>query len=121
MGRKDDFSLPKVSLAGHALETGDLQWTNNVDDDKRWSPHPLADEKRRYRSLACMPISVGGEPVAILNVVSSRKSAFLTSDLTYIELLGAFISLAWALQTGAGRLHRLDASDELSARERKGT
>lgn len=120
LGRKDNFSLPKTSLAGHALESGDLQWTNNVDDDKRWKPHPLASGSRRYRSLASMPIIVGGSAVAVLNVVSSRKGAFLTGDLTYIELLGGFIGLAWALNEDAGQSHTLAASEEATASERKG-
>lgn len=121
LGRKDNFSLPRTSLAGHALDSGDLQWTNNVADDKRWNPHPLASESRRYRSIASMPIIVGGTPVAVLNVVSSHKGAFLTGDLTYIELLGGFIGLAWALNSDAGGSHRLDTSEEPKAPERKGT
>jgi GAF domain-containing protein len=120
LGRKANFSLPKISLAGHALESGDLQWTNNVDADDRWSPHPLASDSRRYRSLASMPIIVGGSPVAVLNVVSSHKGAFLTGDLTYIELLGSFLGLAWALSDDAGPLHRLGESEGQSAPERKG-
>lgn len=120
LGRKDNFSLPKTSLAGHALESGNLQWTNNVDSDDRWSPHPLATSNRRYRSLASMPIIVGGAAVAVLNVVSSHKGAFLTGDLTYIELLGGFIGLAWAMSEDAGPSHRLSASEGPSAPERKG-
>lgn len=120
LGRKSNFSLPKASLAGHALESGDLQWTNNVDEDSRWSRHPLASDNRGYRSLASMPIIVGDTAVAVLNVVSSEKGAFLTSDLTYIELLGGFIGLAWAMNNDAGSSHRLGASEEPSASERKG-
>lgn len=120
LGRKTNFSLPKTSLAGHALESGNLQWTNNVDADDRWSRHPLAKSNRRYRSLACMPIVVGGTPVAVLNVVSSHKGAFLTGDLTYVELLGGFIGLAWAMHEDAESSHRLGASEEPNALERKG-
>ena len=120
LGRKSNFSLPRASLAGHALESGDLQWTNNVDEDNRWSRHPLATDDRRYRSLASMPIIVGDTSVAVLNVVSSEKGAFLTSDLTYVELLGSFIGLAWALKGDAGRSHRLGTSEEANASERKG-
>jgi GAF domain-containing protein len=121
LGRKSNFSLPKTSLAGHALESGDLQWTNNVDEDDRWSRHPQASDSRRYRSLASMPIIVGDAPVAVLNVLSSEKGAFLTGDLTYIELLGGFIGLAWALRNDAERSHRLGSSEESIAPERKGT
>ena len=119
-GRKDNFTLPKASLAGHALETGELQWSNNVEKDRRWHRHPKADEKRGYRSLASMPIVVGDDPVAVLNVVSSAKEAFLRSDLLYIELLGGFIGLAWALEDDAASEHRLASSQEASASRRKG-
>jgi hypothetical protein len=67
-----------------------------------------------------MPIIVGGTAVAVLNVVSSHKGAFLTGDLTYIELLGGFIGLAWAMGEDAERLHKLSASEESNAPERKG-
>jgi GAF domain-containing protein len=120
LGRKNNFSLPVASLAGHALESGDLQWTNNVDEDNRWTRHPLASDHRGYRSLASMPIVVGGTAVAVLNVVSTEKGAFLKSDLTYVELLGGFIGLAWAMHSDAGQLHRLGTSEEPSAPERKG-
>lgn len=121
LGRKADFSLPKASLAGHALETGELQWTNEVEKDKRWHPHPKASAERGYHSLASMPIVVGDDAVGVLNVVSSAKGAFLKGDLTYVELLGGFIGLAWALNDGSGALHRLVSSQEPMAPERKGT
>jgi hypothetical protein len=52
LGRKENFSLPRTSLAGHAFDAKELKWTDNVNDDARWQPHPLADQKRRYKSLA---------------------------------------------------------------------
>jgi len=107
LGRKENFSLPRSSLAGHAFETGELQWTDNVEDDKRWMPHPKASERRRYRSLASMPIVVGDEAVAVLNVLSSEKGAFLKGDLTYIELLGGLIALVWDLHPAAEASVRL--------------
>lgn len=121
LGRKEDFSLPKASMAGHALETRELQWTNDVETDDRWRVHPKASESRSYGSLACMPIIIGDEPVAVLNVLSSAKHAFLTSDLTYIELLGGFIGLAWALTKAADSSHRLPELQENEVSERKGT
>jgi GAF domain-containing protein len=109
LGRKENFSLPRASLAGHAFEAKELKWTDNVDGDSRWSPHPLADKKRGYKSLASMPIIVGGKSVAVLNVVSTEGSAFLKGDLTYIELLGAVIALAWDIRVAA------DSSTSLAA------
>ncbi len=113
LGRKANFFLPRASLAGHAFETRRLQWTDNVEEDKRWQPHPMAIERRSYRSLASMPIVVGDEAVAVLNVLSSEKGAFLKGDLTYIELLGGLISLVRTLHSAAGASSNLasDSSD----------
>lgn len=102
LGRKENFFLSRSSLAGHAFETKELQWTDNVKDDKRWLPHPKANDRRGYRSLASMPIVVGDEAVAVLNVLSSERGAFLEGDLTYIELLGGLIALVWDLHSPAG-------------------
>ncbi|HWN74020.1 MAG TPA: GAF domain-containing protein [Solirubrobacterales bacterium] len=120
-GRKQAFSLRRASMAGHALETGELQWTNDVEGDDRWHAHPKANAARSYGSLACMPIVVNDEPVAVLNVLSSARGAFLKSDLTYIELLGGFIGLAWTMVNDAGPSHRLRLSQEPQARDRKET
>lgn len=116
LGRKENFSLPKASLAGHAFETKELQWTDNVEGDKRWQPHPKADKKRHYKSLASMPIVVGDESVAVLNVVSTEPAAFLKGDLTYIELLGALVALAWDIDVAAASSTRL-ASDASQSEE----
>lgn len=112
LGRKENFSLPRSSLAGHALETKELQWTDNVKDDKRWLPHPKASERRGYQSLASMPIVVGDEAVAVLNVLSSERGAFLEGDLTYIELLGGLIALVWDLHSPAGPSTTLSKSSD---------
>jgi hypothetical protein len=48
-----------------------------------------------------VPIVVGDEVVAVLNVVSTEPAAFLKGDLTYIELLGALIALSSDIQFAA--------------------
>jgi GAF domain-containing protein len=108
IGRKQDFRLPRESMAGHAMQSRELQWTNDVSSDQRWRQHPSADPKRSYKSLVAMPIESGGEVVAVLNVVSTEPGAFLQSDLVYIELLGTLIGLAWAIGRGsAGEPHTI--------------
>jgi GAF domain-containing protein len=109
LGRQQNFSLPKATLAGYAFDTKELQWTDNVQADERWQPHPKADKKRGYKSLACMPIVVGDAVVAVLNVVSTEQAAFLKGDLTYIELLGALIALAWDIRLTADPPRRVAA------------
>ncbi|HEY8502023.1 MAG TPA: GAF domain-containing protein [Solirubrobacterales bacterium] len=101
LGRKDNFDLPRASLAGQAFDTQKLQWIDDVAEDQRWLPHPKASDRRSYRSLASMPIVVGDKAVAVLNVLSTEKAAFLKGDLTYIELLGGLIALVWALHSSA--------------------
>jgi GAF domain-containing protein len=109
LGRQENFSLPRATLAGHSFDTKELQWTDNVEADQRWQPHPKADKKRAYKSLACMPIVLGDEVVAVLNVVSTEPAAFLKGDLTYIELLGALIALAWDIRVAADLTSRVAA------------
>lgn len=111
LGRKENFSLARASVAGYAFEAKELKWIDNVAEDERWQRHPLADESRSYASLASMPIVVGGESVAVLNVVSTEAAAFSKGDLTYIELLGALIALAWDIHVAAERSSSLAAID----------
>lgn len=115
LGRKDNFTLPRTSLAGHAFDAKELKWTDNVEDDERWQRHPQADAKRGYKSLASMPIVVGGESVAVLNVISTEEGAFLKGDLTYIELLGALIALAWNIRIAAAGASSLTQADPVEA------
>lgn len=103
-----------------AFQTGDLQWTNDVDGDSRWTRHPKADPTRSYNSLASMPIVVSDEVVAILNVLSTRGGAFLKGDLTYIELLGTLLGLTWTLRATADTPSTLGESDGSVTTVRKG-
>ena len=98
VGRKQNFRLSMVSLAGHAYESRKLEWTNDVEKDDRWSKHEKAKPSRAYCSLVAMPVVVGGDVVAVLNVLSTECNAFLKGDLTYIELLGTLIGLAWTVR-----------------------
>lgn len=113
VGRKQNFRLGLASMAGHAQQTGDLQWTNNVERDERWTPHDKARPERAYGSLAVAPIIVGDDVVALLSVLSTEKAAFFKGDLTYIELLATLIGLAWTVRPGPpGGASRLPSSPE---------
>jgi GAF domain-containing protein len=83
------------SFAGLAYARAELEWSNDVDDDPRFEAHPLARPGREYASIASMPIMVGTEVHAVLNVISTRQNAFSSVDLIYISLLGSVLSLAW--------------------------
>lgn len=95
------FRLPIAgSFAGHAYSSGEIQWSNDVDTDPRWSKHPKARPDRAYGSLVSVPIHVRDQAVGVLNVVSTYRDAFSPADRTYIELLGSILSVAWSLVEG---------------------
>lgn len=112
VGRKENFRLPLESMAGDAYKTGELQWSNDVERDQRWRRHPSASPKRAYKSLVAMPIEARGNVVAVLNVVSTEKGAFVEGDLTYIELLGTLIGLAWTIRDAAEAQSKIGGTQE---------
>jgi len=95
---RQKFDLPTTgSFAGHVLASGEMQWANDVEADPRWERHPRARPGREYGSLACAPVRVGDEIVAILSILSTEKHAFFPSELMYIDVLGSIIGVAWSL------------------------
>lgn len=98
LGARKQFQLPiQQSFAGFAYVSGEMKWTNDVESDSRWKRHPHAREDREYGSLASVPIKVGTQVVAVFNVLSTRKNAFLASELMYIDVLGSIINVIWSL------------------------
>lgn len=85
------------SFAGFAYSSGETQWTNDVERDERWTPHPRARPERGYGSLASVPIRAGDEVVGVFNVLSTYKGAFGPGELAYIEVLGSLINVAYSL------------------------
>jgi GAF domain-containing protein len=85
------------SFAGFAYTTEQTQWTNDVDKDNRWTPHPEARPSRAYGSLVSVPIRHGDTVVGVLSVLSTYKNAFNSGDLKYIEILGSLVNVAWGL------------------------
>ncbi|MBJ7329428.1 MAG: GAF domain-containing protein [Solirubrobacteraceae bacterium] len=95
---EQNFSLDiNGSFAGLAFTTGDLQWSNDVADDHRFQAHPKARDGREYGSLLSVPVSVGGDVVAVLNAVSTYVNAFTDADATYLKLLGSVLDVAWSM------------------------
>lgn len=95
---RQKFNLPTTgSLAGHVLASSEMKWTGDVEADPRWERHPRARPGREYGSLACAPVRVGNQIVAILSVLSTEKHAFFPSNLMYIDVLGSIIGVVWGL------------------------
>ncbi len=91
---REKFTLDVAgSFAGFAYTSGETQWSNDVQNDNRWRPHPKARKSREYGSLVSVPIRQGSEVVGVLSVVSRYKGAFSPGDLKYIEVLGSLINV----------------------------
>lgn len=91
------------TMAGKAYTAGEIQWSNDVANDDRWTEHTKARANRRYSSLVCVPIKVGDHVAAVFNVLSTYEAAFSSTDLSYIELLGAMLNVAWAMAPSPAR------------------
>lgn len=98
LASQQQFSLPIVdSFAAPAFTRGEIVVSDDVDNDPRFRPHPRARPGREYGSLVSVPITVGEDIRAVMNVISTRQNAFSPSDVSYVALLGSALSVAWSL------------------------
>jgi GAF domain len=90
------FSLPIIgSFSRHAYETGEIQWSFDLQNDPRFTPHPQAT--RIYHSIISLPIRSGEQTVAVFNADSTFRWAFSLADFIYLTLLAAIVGVAWTL------------------------
>jgi hypothetical protein len=98
------FRLPIASsFAGVALTHGRVQWSNDLEEDTRFTPHPKASPERSYRSIVSVPLWRSGKVAAVLNVIATQKNAFSSIDRTYVTLLASVIDVAETLKQPPGR------------------
>lgn len=91
------FSLPIIgSFSRHAYESGNVEWSLDLQADPRFVPHPQAT--RTYRSIISVPIRSGDDVIAVFNVDSTELAAFDEPDFVYVSLLGAIIGVVSALE-----------------------
>src|ERR1700704_1182837 len=68
---RQKFRLPiRGSFAGIALDHARVQWSNDLETDTRFSPHPKASPERTYRSIVSVPLWRAGEIAGVLNVIA---------------------------------------------------
>jgi hypothetical protein len=97
------FRLPiESSFSKYAYESGEVVWSNNLNEDSRFMRHPQARAGRQYESMISVPIRRGDQAVAVLNVISSEADAFGDEDITYAKLIGAVVEVVVALPGGGG-------------------
>jgi hypothetical protein len=93
---KHRFSLPIVgSFSRHAYESGEIQWSGDLQGDPRYTPHPQAT--RDYHSIISIPIFHGDEVVAVFNTDSTYRDAFPEADFVYLRILAGIVEVVWAL------------------------
>jgi hypothetical protein len=86
------------SFSRFSFESKQIEWANDVDEDRRFTKHPQAEGARGYAAIMSVPILVGGESVAVFNAVATRKNVFRNDrDRTRISLLGSIVNIAWAM------------------------
>lgn len=95
---KQSFRLRINDSFSRFAYTGDIAYSEDVDADDRFEPHPRAE--RPYRSIVSAPLRSGDDVVAVFNVVSTVPFAFTLADFVFIGLLGAMIDVCWALGGG---------------------
>jgi hypothetical protein len=90
------YRLPIAhSFSKAAYESGRIEWSGDLDNDPRFTPHPRAREGRGYDSIISSPVRAGDETVAVFNVISTFKDAFGPADFLYVALLGAIVNVVW--------------------------
>lgn len=85
------LDLSKPSITSRTIETGlpQLIRDTSLDPDYLFAPGTV----KRGSELAT-PITVKGQPVAILNIESMRKSAFTEADVSLIQILVSQVASA---------------------------
>jgi hypothetical protein len=85
------------SFAGLAYSSGEVKWSNNLEDDNRFEPHPHARPGRAYNSIVSVPLRHAGEVVGVLVAIAVEKEAFSPVDRIYIRTLGSVHDVAWSV------------------------
>jgi putative methionine-R-sulfoxide reductase with GAF domain len=79
-------------IAGHTLETGNVQLVNNVTADPRFKPGTLS-----ISSIICVPLGTKGENFGVINLSNaSDERLFSQVDLQFVKSLSVYASVAMA-------------------------
>ena len=82
--------------AGRAVETQQLQVSQNVFTDPQFEPWRSVAEQWGYQSLAVIPITHGGTLYGVLGLYADEVDAFVAEKRTIIEQLGEVVGHAIA-------------------------
>jgi EAL domain-containing protein (putative c-di-GMP-specific phosphodiesterase class I) len=81
-----------TSLSGRAISTRHVERSDDTEVDPRVDQ--AACRRTGIRSMLCLPLTLGGEGVAVLKVSSARPHAFTEDDAGALEHLTEFLGVA---------------------------
>jgi len=76
---------------GRAIESGEIIFSNNANEDPRFSENPIPEITV---SEVALPIKIGGNVIALMDVQQNRKNAFSERDIETLRILSDQIAIA---------------------------
>lgn len=86
-----------TSMSGLALRTGRVERSDDTEDDPRVDR--AAIRRTGIASMLCVPLSLGGESLAVLKVSSRRPHAFQDDDTGVLQRLTRFLGTTMTLSS----------------------
>jgi len=92
----DTFEIPlnKPSISGRAVKTKETQYVRNIRDDPDYVEGPQREGVKPYNAEIAVPVMVGGEVVAVLNVEVTQPEMLGDGDVRLMEALALHASTA---------------------------
>ncbi len=90
-----------ASLAGLAIRTKQVLYTNDALADPRVNPEPY--RRLHVSSSVAVPLCRGDEVVGVMGVCSSRKNAFDEDDIVLLTRMAELMSIGVGLATDLAR------------------
>jgi diguanylate cyclase (GGDEF)-like protein/PAS domain S-box-containing protein len=104
-----------ASLAGHAVRSGSVQYSEDVDSDPK--ADRIACQEMGVRALVVVPLFNGTQAIGVMVVVSRRPAAFSQRLISALRLMAGLVvaSLSHASEFGFKRTLLVERTEALSA------
>jgi GAF domain-containing protein len=91
LARRASYAPDSNSIVGHALSTGTLHAANNIEKDSFYRADPLLTETR---SELAIPLIAAGRIIGVLDIHSSKPSAFGEDEIAILQTLSGQLAVA---------------------------
>ncbi len=105
-----DGAVRGLGPGGNAIRTGRTQVVRNILEDPVLAPWHEEVRRRGYNSIIVLPLTIEGETIAILDILSEDVDAFDAEEIKLLEELAANVSQGIAILRE--RVHRRQAMKE---------